>query len=222
MSTVDLDRRAREAGAAARASVTPVAALATPSGLRRAGGARLRLAGGAAGAVAAVALAVALASPGDDVARLSTTPAGQGASVSSQPSGTPPPPTPSLVMPTRNQLAAGTANDGRAWELFLAGPSGDLCVGVDGTGVCAGEPFGSPPYRPAQFDDGRAPALVFGRLEAGVAQVSVVLGTGETAGPEPVIGADGGPYYVVELPDRTPPVAVVGHRPDGSTVRHDR
>ncbi len=220
MSTVDLDSRGRAAGAAARACVAPVAVLATPPGARRARGPRLRLAGGALGLLV---LAVALVSLGDDVTRLSTTPAGQDAAVSSQPSGTPPPPpTPALVMPTRTQVAAGTADDGRAWELFLGGPSNDLCLGFEGTGVCAGEPFGTPPYQPVPFGELGSPAFVFGRVAPGVTHVSVVLGTGATLGREPVIEATGGPFYVVELADHTPPGAVVGHRPDGSTVRYDR
>jgi hypothetical protein len=88
MST-DLDWRGREAGAAARASVAPVAALATPPATPRARGPRLQLAGGA---VALLLLAVAVASLGDDVTRLSTRPAGQEGAVPSQPSVAPPPP----------------------------------------------------------------------------------------------------------------------------------
>ena len=219
MSTVDLDSRARQAAAAARGSVAPVAALATPPAARRAKGPRLRLAGGAA---AAVVVAVALISLGDDVTRVSTGPAGQGAPAPSRPPGTPPPrPTPPLSG-TAVPVATGTADDGRAWELFLGGPSNDLCLGFEGTGVCAGEPFGAPAHRPVHFAELRAPAFVFGRVEADVTGVSVILGTGTTLAPQPVIEAEGGPYYVVELPDDTPPVAVVGHRPDGSTVRHDR
>ncbi len=218
MSSVDLDRRAREAGAAAMASVAPVAALATPPAARRARGPRLRLDGGAV----ALVLAVALVSIGDDVTLLSTEPAGQGTQGPSRPPGTPPPrPTPELSG-AEVPFATGKAKDGRAWELFLAGPSNDLCLGVEGTGVCAGAPFGAPAHRPVHFADLRSPAFAFGRMEAGVTRVSVVLGTGATLGPEPVIEATGGPYYLVELPDHSPPVAVVGHRPDGSTVRHDR
>ena len=218
MSTVDLDSRAREAAAAARASVAPVAALAAPPPARRASGPRLLLTGGAVALVAAVALI----SLGDDVTRVSTGPAGQGAPAPSRAPGPPAPrPTPELsgaAVP----LATGTAKDARAWQLFFNGPSNDLCLGFEGTGVCAGEPFGASAHRPVHFAELRAPAFVFGRVEAGVTGVSVVLGTGTTLGPEPVIEAEGGPFYVVELPDHTPPVAVVGHRPDGSTVRYDR
>ena len=215
MSTVDIDSRAREAAGAARASVAPVAAPAATPRARRAGGPRLVLAGGAA----AMAVAVALTVAGDEVTRLSTTPAGRQESRSRD---TPPPrPTPALsghAVP----FATGTATDGRGWQLFLGGPSDDLCLGVDGAGACAGVPFGAPAHRPVHFDELERPAFAFGRVDAGVTRVSVVLADGTTLGPEPVIEASGGPYYVVELPGAAPPVTVVGHRADGSSVRYDR
>jgi hypothetical protein len=187
--------------------------------VRRERGPRLVVAGGAE----AVVVAVAVAALDDDATRLSTTPAGQSGAGASQANGGPAPtPTPPLVGPVEAPLAEGTANDGGAWQLFLNGPSNDLCLGAEGTGVCAGVPFGAPPYRPVHFTGLRAPAFVFGRVEAGVTRVSVVLGGGETLAPQPVIAANGGPYYVVQLPDGSSPAAVVGHRADGSSVRHDR
>lgn len=223
MSTVDIDSHAREAAGAARASVAPIAALATTPRARRAGGPRVVRPGGPrlvlAGGAAAMAVAVALSIGGDAVPRLSTTPAGQ---QESRTRDTPPPlPTPALSG-AGVPLAAGTATDGRGWRLFLGGPSDDLCLGVDGTGACAGVPFGAPADRPVHFDELDRPAFAFGRTEAGVTRVSVVLDDGTTLGPEPVVEATGGPYYVVELPDDAPPVAVVGHRADGSSVRYDR
>lgn len=78
-------------------------------------------------------------------------------------------------------------------------------------------------YRPLRLEDNRMPLHVFGRVPPGIAEVEVELGGGTATGRGPVLqggqagGGDG--FYVVEL-DREP-VAVVGLRADGSTLRYE-
>jgi len=229
MSADDLDTRGREAARAARSAVLPVVEAA-----------RTRFRGSRAGPGRAIALTLAgawvvaglitLAVLRPSGTRVSTGPAsGVPATTASLP---PPPPTrfPSGT-PLEAPITSGRTSDGRTWSLFVGGPSNDLCLGVDvgdGSGVrtdtCAGAPFGAPapdPYQPHFHDDSRIIPTVFGRVPPDVVSVEVLRAAGQPVGPVPVIQAAGGPFYIVELSGSARPVAVIGHRPHGTTVRYN-
>ncbi len=143
--------------------------------------------------------------------------------------GAPGPPL-SIASP-RNEapIITGTTRDGRAWSLFIGGPSNDLCFGVElapgsatRPGSCAGNPGGLPPtdpYRPLLHHESRTPPFVFGRMRSGTMAVEVVSSV-RVGGRVPVIEGSGGPFYAVELSDRTKPVAVIGYRADGTSERY--
>lgn len=231
----DLDTRARDAATAARNSVAPVADAGAPRAPRPRAH-RLFL----GGAALAVAVTVALVVPGDDVTTVSTGPAKQPGAPpgTGMPPGKPPGMPPALPALGRGDLfvtplAEGKATDGRAWAMYIGGPSNDLCLGIElrepdlasGTGMCAGSPYGAPPSdptRPMVLNDTRSPAFVFGRMPADVTEVTVVLADATLLGRRSVVQASGGPFYVVELPTPKDPTAVIGHRADGSSVRYDR
>lgn len=227
MSTEDLDTRGREAARAARTAVRPVVEATSPR--FRPGRARLSRAIGfaiAGACVVAGLLALAVLSPSGT--RVSTGPA------AGVPTTTTPPPLPPTGLPSRTPfetpITSGRTSDGRTWSLFIGGPSNDLCLGVDlgdgsgaQTSTCAGSPFGAPaldPYQPHFHNDLRVIPTVFGRVAPDIVGVEVVRATGQPVGPVPVIHARGGPFYVVELPGSARPVAVIGHRADGTTVRY--
>jgi hypothetical protein len=228
--TNDLDVRARQAAAAARTSVSLVAARAVAPTPRQAWPRRLAL----AGAALVVVAVVAVAGLGQDVTTVSTGPAGPGGQGGQAGVGTPgpPPPAPDLGITgvPGSELATGTASDGRAWALYFSSQTSALCLGVDlripnvAGGACEGGPPGTPvsPYRPLFLNDARAPYFVGGRAEADVVAVTVVLADGTQVGPTPVVAAPGGPYYAVEVPPASPPASVIGHRADGTSVRYDR
>jgi hypothetical protein len=126
-------------------------------------------------------------------------------------------------------IATGTSSDGRSWSLSIGGPSNDLCFGVElaqGSSShptsCAGSPGGFPPtdpYRPLFHNELRTPPFVFGRMPSGTVAIEVVASV-SVAGRVPVIDGVGGPFYAVELPDRTKPEAVIGYRADGTSERY--
>ena len=131
--------------------------------------------------------------------------------------------------PTTPSIATGTASDGRAWSLSIGGPSNDLCFGVElapgsasRPSSCAGNPGGLPPtdpYRPLFHNELRTPPFVFGRMPAGTVAVELVSSV-PVGGRVPVIEGSGGPYFVIELPDRTKPEAVIGYRADDKSERY--
>lgn len=187
---------------------------------------RMRLA--ATFAVAAAALAVLVfAAVNVPLTKVTTGPA------SDVPTTRPPPPPPFTSIPRfpgEVAIAEGHTRAGEKWELFLGGPSLGLCLGVTVLGeplnrpmVCAGAPSGAPspdPYRPLINQDLRVTPLVAGQVETGVVSVRVVHAGGRTVAPVPVTESTEGRFYVIEVPDRIKPVAVVGTRADGSTVRY--
>lgn len=126
-------------------------------------------------------------------------------------------------------ITTGTTRDGRAWSLSIGGPSNDLCFGVElapgsstHPGSCAGNPGGLPPtdrYRPLFHNESRTPPFVFGRMPSGTVAVEVVSSV-PASGRVPVIEGASGPFYAVELPDRTKPEAVIGYRADGTSERY--
>lgn len=221
--SADLDMAAREAAAAARASVAQLAASDPP--VRRPGPRGLVL------AVAALVLVgvVVLSGLGDDRTTVATGPAAPRSSMQGRPPGTPPPmPDLGITGGLGAELVSGTASDGRAWALYLSSATNALCLAVDlripgmGGGACEGGPFGAPasPYRPLFYNDTRAPSFVAGRVPADVTQVTVVLANATQLDRRPVFQAEGGPYYAVELPPQASPAAVIGHRVDGTSVRY--
>lgn len=223
--TTDLDRRARDAAAAARASVGGLAGAVIDPPVRRVGLRRLVVAGCALVLVAVVAFS----GLGDDVTTVATGPAGPGPSIGVGNPGSPPPmPDLGITGGLGAELVSGTASGGRAWALYVSTRDNALCLAVDlgrpdvGGGVCEGGPFGAPtdPYRPLFHQDTRTRHFVAGRVPAGVTEVTVMLTNATQMDRRPVIPAQGGPYYVVEIPSGSPPAAVIGHRADGTSVRY--
>jgi hypothetical protein len=142
----------------------------------------------------------------------------------------PPPPgvSPSTVPSTDVVVGTGATIDGVPWRLLIGGPSGELCleVGVDhrtGSG-CTGRPAGEPlppedRYVPLVFNNGTISRLVFGRAPRGITEVQLQTVRG-TDRPSPVLPGTDDAYCVLHAdqgPDR--PTAVIGIRPDGTTLR---
>lgn len=233
--TTDVDARGRDAARAARDAVGPVVdAMLSRRVVRRRRDRAVTLAG--VGTVAALVLLLAVVALREGATTVSVGPASPGSATSVPPRPDPPglPPLPTGDAP----LAEGRSSDGRRWWLTVGGPSADLCLSAEvspterdrsgaATAVlrpttCAGGPLAGPDpdrYRPRRHGDVRVPNLVFGRLPDDVAVVTVELGEGAATTPTPVLQREGGPYYVVELPPAARPVAAVGHRTDGTTVR---
>jgi hypothetical protein len=222
----DIDRRGNDAAAAARDAVMPVVAAASPRFPGDAGRPWRSTSFLLAAACLAAALIVMVARWSYN-STVSTGPA------SNTPAPTtalgPPPTLPPASIPGGTPISSGRTSDGRTWSLSIGGPSNDVCLFVDlgsrtGTGSCAGAPFGAPapdPYQPLVENDSRIIPMVFGRVAPDVVSVEVVLATGQPVGSVPVIEGNGGPFYAVEVPRPNRPVAVVGHRSDGTTVRYN-
>lgn len=228
MRSKDVDAYGEYAAQAARNAVVPVvdAALAAPPKGASSRARPMVLAGvGLALAVVSVTFALYRA---ENVTTVSTGPAAGGLAPAA-----PPPPSagPAPRSPSDTLIATGNTSDGRAWSLFLGGPSADLCLGVDvgqggsrvRTDTCAGGPGGAPapdPYRPLLSADSRTPPFVFGRVPVDVVAIEILRAAEPALGPVPSTRVSAGAFYAVELPDREQPVAVVGHRKDGTSVRY--
>lgn len=232
----DLDTRAREAARAAHAAVEPIAAamLARRREPRKSSAAVALTCLGAG--VATLVLAIALLLP-DTATTVSVGPAASPTTTISPRPPFPPdlPDSPIEVTP----LAEGKSDDGRSWWLYIGGPSADLCLSAETAipeaalpgappttvlrpGTCgAGATFGpADTFRPHENGDIRVPDLVFGRMPEGVVSVAIELGGSVAAtDPAPVVQAEGGPYYVIEIPADAEPLAAVGQRADGTTIR---
>ena len=221
----DLESRAREAASAARASIVSVTAQACrdePPHRRP----LARLGTALAATIVILGGAAALVSTRDtDTIRITTGPAvGPVTTLPPPPPGPPPQPSIGPVVGT------GTAKDGRRWNLSIGGPSNGLCLHfpIDertATGVCAGQPFDQPVpasdrYRPLLLGEARVPPYVFGLVPREVVEVEVELASGRRTPRNPVITGAGDGAYAVELERADKPTAVVGHRADGTTVRH--
>lgn len=223
----DLELRAREAAEAVHRSVAAagVGAGTQPPPRRPIAGRRIAL---YAGAVMLAGWAAVALSPDDESARIISGPA--------EPTATtlPPPPTGGPPrFPTGQVVATGTTSNGVPWTLHIGGPSNELCLSLEFDdritgGTCAGRPFGQPivpdeRYRPLRMKDVRVPLYVFGRLPGDIVEIEVELGAGAATGRRPVLRggqvADDDGFYAVEL-DRDP-VAVIGIRADGTTVRYE-
>ncbi len=130
-------------------------------------------------------------------------------------------------------LTTGTASDGRPWTLALGGPHKEVCFSmalderVSGGG-CAGRVDGLPVslderYVPLTFDDSRMRSFIWGRVPPGIRDVEVEGSRGRSYGRQPVVvvGNQDDGFYAHELGRDSSPVAVVGVRPDGTTVRYE-
>ena len=228
MRSNDVDAYGQDAAQAARNAVVPVvdAALAAPP-MRATSRARPKVLAGAGLALAVVSVTFALYGA-ENFTTVSTGPAAGGLTPPASP-----PPSAGLIPggPSDTSIATGNTSDGRAWSLFIGGPSADLCLGVEvgeagsraRTDTCAGGPGAAPapdPYRPRLSVDSRTPPFVFGRVPADVVAVEIIRAPEPALGPVPSIRVSGGAFYAVELPDREKPLAVVGHRTDGTSVRY--
>jgi hypothetical protein len=123
----------------------------------------------------------------------------------------------------------GIASDGSVWALYAVGQARELCFEID-IGA-RGElmstcPDGSPatpqedPVRPLVFADPRTPTFVYGRMPADVGEAEVVVNGGRTLHRQRLPPTPVGRCYVLEAPDDRSPVAVIGYRADGTTVRY--
>ena len=125
-------------------------------------------------------------------------------------------------------LASGTASDGGAWVLFVGGPAGGVCLGIEiGDGnirsdTCAAStgPAEPDPYRPWFHNDTRARPFVFGRVADDIVAVAVEEPATDAVESLPVIRGPAGSFYVLELPHRKKPGAVTRFRNDGTAVRY--
>lgn len=228
MRSNDVDAYGQDAARAARNAVVPAvdAALAAPP-KRATSRARPMVVAGLGLALAVVSITFALYR-GENLTTVSTGPATGGLTPTA-----PPPPSAGLPprSPSDTPIATGNTSDGRAWSLFIGGPSADLCLGVEvggggsrvQTDTCAGGPGAAPasdPYRPLLSADSRTPPFVFGRVPADVVAIEVIRSAEPALGPVPSTRVSDAAFYAVELPDRDQPVAVIGHRKDGTSVRY--
>jgi len=228
MRSNDVDAYGQYAAQAARNAVVPVvdAALAAPR-RRATSRARPMVLAGVGLALAVVSITFALYRA-ENLTTVSTGPAGGGLTPTVLPA-----PSAGLAprSPSDTPIATGNTSDGRPWSLFIGGPSADLCLGVElgeggsrvRTDTCAGAAGGAPapdPYRPRLSVDSRTPLFVFGRVPADVVEVEIIRAPEPALGPAPSTRVSDGAFYAVELPNREKPVAVVGHRTDGTSVRY--
>lgn len=187
-----------------------------------------------AGVVSVVAVAVLMATAvlvftgtaSDDRTNVAAGPSTAPGVPTSRPEEAPPDPAVSTVV-----IAEGILEGGQRWILHIGGPSDGLCLGVElGEGVtsdaCSSRPIDDAPpgddaYRPVVHRDTQVPLLVFGRMPVGVGEVEAVLEDGRRVGRSPVLPGEYGPFYMVEAPAHTTPVAVVGTKRDGTSVRYE-
>lgn len=227
----DLDNRARDAAAAAKASVAHLVHTEPRPVSRRARPVALLL-GGLALTIAAV---LNLRTGDDNVTKVATGPAQQDTMVGPGPPGT------SSFGPGVGPdggligipLSSGFAGDRFRWALYAEGPSRNLCLAVQSTAESEPDPAAttcSPApsdgsakdaNRPVVLTDGRVPSFVFGRIPADVAELTVVLSDGTALARQAPVQTPIGQFYAVELPDRSIPRAVIGHRKDGTSVRYE-
>ncbi len=139
-----------------------------------------------------------------------------------------PPPAPDPFEPV---IAEGTLPSGEAWLLGVGGPDDGLCLEVATAAramptTCSSTPLGSAlpgedAYRPLLYGDIRVPPVVFGRMPAGITEVEVALANGARTERSAVSPGEFGPFYTVAVPADTAPVAVIGLRGDGTSVRYE-
>lgn len=232
MSRDHLDTRIHEAAGAARGSVTGLVAAARvhrapgTSVVRRAR--RVATAGVLAVAAVAVLMATTLLVSTDDGGDDATNVAAGPPTEPHLPPPDGPPPAPS---PVESVMAEGRLPSGEAWLLGAGGPADGLClavaVGEGGTPTaCSSTPLGpalpgDDAYRPLLYGDIRVPPVVFGRMPGGITEVEVALANGVKTERSAVFPGEFGPYYTVAVPADTVPVAVIGLRGDGTSVRYE-
>ena len=228
----DLDTRGRDAAAAAKASVAQVGHAEQFRPVVR----QSRRVAMAFGGLALMAVAVLTLRGGEDpVATFATGPSEPGTVSRPGPPGGSPfgPGIAPDGSPIGVPLTSGFAGDRFRWALYAEGPSRTLCLAVQSTVDTEGDRAATvceqptsagaapDPNRPLVLTDPRVPSFVFGRLPADVAEVSVVLGDGNTLARQAPAQTPIGQVYVVEVPDRKNLRAVGGYRKDGTSVRFD-